>query len=262
MATDLRIFRNRLPKSDHKLCKPAQMNYSYNKALRTATAGIFAAGAIISATAATVVEGPASVLSSTIPGNNGTFGLVTTFSVPQFDTLGGARTLISVAYDLVVLEDGAANMNSPTAAGDYSVQFLGQYRLVRPDAAFLNTGFVNGTSGDVFLGLGEEWDGFLTDTDGASGSSSLGTLLDMLDNGPATFQPWEVRGGSTTLTGTPSGQSISATFAGLVDSELTVTYTYVENSTEVPEAGTWMAMAPLAALGVWSIRRRAKAAKV
>lgn len=69
---------------------------------------------------------------------------------------------------------------------------------------------------------------------------------------------WDVYGESfSTLS--QSGSGIQVNISPVGDYSLVVTYTYDLPSNEVPEASTWVALAPLAAFGVWSVRRRMQA---
>ena len=190
--------------------------------------------------------------------------------VDKFDgTLG---TLVSVSYEVSAsvfgrargesLDDSPATVTlslqanvslTPPAAGPVATAIPAAVHILNA-TAFDGLADFGGTSGVDISGL------VGSDTDSAS--SALAALL------LAVTDPNGITGGLDTVNWTAAalGSSIgtgagnlSTIFNTQADADIKVTYFY--NTPDVPEASTWVALTPVVAFGVWTVRRRMRAAK-
>ena len=203
-----------------------------------------------------------------------------TFNVPTFHTGNGAPvgTLIGVTYDISLRTYGNSSQANTSFAESLTLQLnrLESNLIVVPpggaDTLLVDTDQRDPganplipsqtvlTVNDSNLGGTDERSFFFnqTDTETLTVPPNAGTLL-TLATGAGTLA-WNLNGVSTYSTA-KSGGNLSADVDEFADFTLTVTYIYNEIPTGVPEASTWVAMAPLAAFGAWAMRRRMVAAR-
>lgn len=195
------------------------------------------------ARAATIIEGPF----SEGPFSGSTMGM---FDVPQFDTLGGTRTLTGVEVEVIIdTFDGKREFDNQSPTGGMvtlaigstvrvkgPIPGVGSQIVVIPDAVTTASTVITATTGDLpadFAGTDYAFvdGGILSDLKTAS-RSAAGDLAPYIGAGLVTFN-WDLAGNSFT------GQDVSVTGGGTFRTtnttynfHTTVYYTYV------PEPGT------------------------
>jgi hypothetical protein len=248
-----------------------------NNAVKHAVAGILLAGGMASFGASwSPASIPISYSAQNFPG--ATFGAMSGFQVPGFHVSNNpallGATLTGVTYDLqfrnyadlTVVNTGQTSLTVTQLSIDAAlrttlpgtaVNFQNDNDWTDPNAdPDLLTSFVLPNQNDFYTTSFDE-------NDTANGSSLLLSLANRnLLHAAVTVSgnvAWPIQGRSSVVTAS-GGSSLDTSITPLGDYSLVVTYFYDPPSGEVPEASTWMAMAPLAALGVWQVRRRMRTA--
>ena len=235
------------------------MKQSNSIITKLATAGV-ALAALGANAASPIIETDSitglSVASLGLPNVN-SYGLSYDFTIPEFNTLGGSRILTLVEWRFDVREYGPWTLSVTSGdGGDASISFQARYRVRNPDLVNTTTPVLSDVD---FVTIPPTGNGTFDQSTFATGSSSAAAFLDLLNDGlPGTDTLWRSEGGSTTFSSIPTG-TVAANFPALIDLSLEVKYHYIENNV-VPEASTYVAMMPLAAFGVWAVRRRRAAA--
>lgn len=224
---------------------------------------LFLSGLMINAAAAGLItEGPHT---------EGPFSGFTTgaFKVPQFDTLGGTRTLTDVTVEVIIDSfGGKREFDNQSGTGGLvtlaigstvrvkgPVPGVGSQIVVIPDAVTTVSTIISPTTGEFpadFAGTDYAFVNGMTISDMETASrSSAGDLVPYIGAGMVTFN-WDLSGNSTT------GEDVSVTSGGAFRTtstsyyfHTTVYYTYV------PEPST-LSLGGMGLVGVvaWSWRRR------
>jgi len=171
-------------------------------------------------------------------------------SLPQFDTLGGTRTLVSVAlsYDIYVAIDQQIENNANTARSQIletavggTIRYDGAGAVLltlTPVSYFNNSGLLSATDNSgVANSSGPDFNDFAVISASQSGSSTVvGSLVSFIGGGFITL---ETRASASVQDPDLNNWTIGSSALG--NARVGVTYTWEPTVVDVPEASTYAA---------------------
>ena len=179
-------------------------------------------------------------------------------SLPQFDTLGGTRTLDSVTVKLDGKIEGAIGVEntSPSSGATITSKLGANITASGPGGVNLAVSPASGPFVDVATTFDNVFDfggtsGFTHPNLAASGSDSTSpALAPYIGNGNVDFSVEAI--GASTASG---GGSLLAQFDTKAGAKVTVTYEWHETTT-TPDAGSTVALLGGALVAIGSLRRK------